>query len=85
MRILTHIAEAMAPGSRVLIADLVIPERLNENSLHAGVMDIFMVAVGGKERTDKMLRKILDRAGLRLQKLWQRQGRSWAVVDAVLK
>lgn len=48
-----HIVAAMAPDSKVLISGAVVTERLDEQSMLAGTLDMFMLVIGGKERTQR--------------------------------
>jgi hypothetical protein len=54
--ILKHLANAMKPDSRILIADFVIPARIGEADLGAAAMDNTVMAMGGKVRTEAMFR-----------------------------
>ena len=72
--ILTQLAKAMAPDSRVLIADMVIPERVGEADFPAAVLDQCVMTMGGKERTENGFRAIMKAAGLELVKVWRVPG-----------
>jgi hypothetical protein len=82
--ILGNVASAMDSKSKLLIAETVVPDRIDEASLHAATMDMFMFNCGGKERTKAGFEKILGAAGLRLEKIWQAGGTVQAVLEAVL-
>ena len=58
----------MAPASRVLIIEMVLP---SGNASHPGKMlDMMMlVGPGGQERTEPEYRALLTKAGLRLTKV----------------
>ncbi|KXH63364.1 O-methyltransferase [Colletotrichum salicis] len=66
VNILTHIAEAMASDSRLLIADNVIP---NPPPISECMLDFTMLNISGKERTAKAFSEIITRAGLRMVKV----------------
>ena len=68
LTILDHCRRAMAPVSRVLIIEMVLP---SGNAPHPGKMlDMMMlVGPGGQERTEPEYRTLLGKAGLRLTKV----------------
>ena len=83
--ILGHVAKAMAPDSKVLLADCVIPNRLQEATITAGVMDQLMFCIGGKERTESGFESILGAAGLELISVNRVYGSTGAIVEARLR
>lgn len=84
IRILKHLAEAMSADSRVLIADMVLPARVTEADLPAAVMDVCVMTMGGKERTEEGFKFILEAAGLELLKVWKASFGAGALVEARL-
>jgi len=66
--ILRHCREAMNPGGRVLIVEMVLPEGAEP---HPGKMlDVVMLAVaGGRERTAAEYGELLGPAGLRVERV----------------
>ena len=82
--ILKATVKAMAPDSKVLIADCVVPERIDEGSLPAAVLDNYMLCIGGKERTAANFKYILEAAGLKLIKIYQTNGTAQGLVEAEL-
>jgi hypothetical protein len=86
VRILAHVRDAMRPDSKVLIADMVMPKRVGEADLPAAAMDNCVMVMGGKERTEEGFRKILEGAGLRLEKVWRSRagGAAGNIVEARL-
>ena len=68
LTILGHCRRAMAPASRVLIIEMVLP---SGNAPHPGKMlDMMMlVGPGGQERTEPEYATLLSKAGLRLTKV----------------
>lgn len=82
--ILSQVAKAMAPDSRLLIADSVLPERLVEATLVGGIMDQLMFCIGGRERTEAGFRAILEPNNLDLVTV-HRSPTGGAIVEAVLK
>jgi len=57
VKILTHLAAAMQPDSVVLIADLIMPARMTEADLPAAIMDCTIFNMGGKQRSNRGLRR----------------------------
>ena len=86
-KILSQLRDAMEPDSKVLIADMVMPKRVHEADLPAAAMDLVVLTMGGKERTEEGFRGVLDRAGLRLKKVWRSRadGGTGNIVEARLK
>jgi hypothetical protein len=90
IKILKNIVPAMAPDSRVLIADNVLPERGGSGMVAA--MDMvrisgttprgtfancaqqMMLCIGGKERTKANFEAVLDTAGLKLDGVYSAPG-----------
>ena len=83
--ILKNLASAMAPDSKVLIAETVVPDRVDEASLWCATMDAIMLPLGGKERTEGGFEELFKASGLKLAKMWRVPGSSQAVVEAVLQ
>jgi SAM-dependent methyltransferase len=78
VRLLQNCHRAMAPGGRVLIVQLLMPERgddaAREPLFEAAVSDLNMlVLTGGRERTEGEYRALLGRAGFRLARVVQTQ------------
>lgn len=85
VEILTKLAEAMGPESRVLICDMVIPQRVGEADFASAVLDQCVMAMGGKERTEKGFGSLFEQAGLELVKVWRVPGVPGACVEGRLK
>ena len=85
IKILSHVAEAMAADSKLLLADCVIPNRLQEATVTAGVLDQLMFCIGGKERTESGFKSILEPNGLELVAVNKVAGCTGAIVEARLK
>ncbi|PRD44940.1 methyltransferase [Phyllobacterium phragmitis] len=69
VQILRNCRNAMAPGGRVLVMDAVMP---TGNEPHGGkLMDIVVMSAyeGGRERTEKEFRQLLNEAGLKLNRI----------------
>jgi SAM-dependent methyltransferase len=74
VRLLQNCRRAMAPGGRVLIVQLLMPEAgggaAREQLFEAAVSDLNMlVLTGGRERTEGEYRTLLGRAGFRLSRV----------------
>ena len=65
--ILRHCRNAMQPGGKVLVVEIVVPAG-NDPSF-AKWMDLMMVTYGGKERSEKQYRKLFAQAGLQLTRI----------------
>jgi hypothetical protein len=68
--ILRRCREAMTDSSRLLVVEIVVPDRLERTARHRGIVaaDLHMlVATGGRERTESQYRALLAAAGLRLE------------------
>ena len=68
LRILRNCQEAMSPGTRLVIVDLLVPEdpRSEPRAAHADLA--MLVMTGGRERTLSEFRSLLDHAGLRFER-----------------
>ncbi|KAI9800584.1 MAG: hypothetical protein M1833_003242 [Piccolia ochrophora] len=84
-KILQNIVPAMAPDSRVLIAEMVVPDNVESVDLTVYWMDLTMLLMGGKERTEKDWSALLDSAGLKLLKIWRSSAGAQTVLEACLK
>jgi SAM-dependent methyltransferase len=78
VRLLQNCRRAMAPGGRVLIVQLLMPEQGDGKApaplFEAAVSDLNMlVLTGGRERTEAEYRTVLGRAGFRLSRVVQSQ------------
>ena len=67
--ILSHIRAAMAPGARVLIVEPVIPP--GNDPFPGKLLDLNMLVMteGGRERTAEEYAQLLERSGLRLNRI----------------
>ncbi|KAL1884641.1 hypothetical protein Plec18167_002233 [Paecilomyces lecythidis] len=89
LKILQQTVPAMAPDSRVLIGEMVVPEYGSERP--GGVedmapywMDHAMFTFGGRERTETDWKKLFASAGLKLVKIWRSQAGSQTILEARL-
>jgi hypothetical protein len=81
VRMLKCVASAMAPDSRLLIAEALLPEdpRGDMGGL-MGVQDMLMLCIGGKERTAEGFERVVREAGLVAEKVWEGDGTGRFVV-----
>ncbi|WP_224487974.1 acetylserotonin O-methyltransferase [Robertkochia flava] len=67
VKILSNCAKAMKPDGKVLVVEAVIP---SGNDPHPYKwLDLTMLLIGGRERTEKQFREIFDAAGLQLSRI----------------
>lgn len=84
VRILRNIVPVMAPDSRIIIDEMVLPER--EVPEFAVYIDITMFAAnGGAERTTREWKALLDRAGLKVLNILPYDPKLMSVIEAVPK
>jgi hypothetical protein len=62
IQILTHLSNAMAPDSRLLIGETVLS---NPPSRPTAMVDLLLSTIGGKERTVEGFNKVAERTGLK--------------------
>lgn len=80
--LLENTKKAMDEFSRILIADMVLPDTDCPRDLT--MQDLNMMSLGGMERSESEWRRLLDSTGLVLQKIWIKDGPKHAVIEAVL-
>lgn len=87
IKILSHVKEAMASDSRLLIAEQILPTLITNPELEANVavLDVACMVMGGKERTEENFKMVLDGSGLELVKIWRAPHAPAGVVEAKLK
>jgi hypothetical protein len=69
---------------RTTTAFMVMPTKCSEADLLAACMDITMMNMGGKEKTEENFVKILTASGLKLVKIWRAAAGPQAVIEACL-
>jgi hypothetical protein len=84
-KILQNIADVMAPDSRLLIGEMVVPKTPEGIDKTVYWMDMCMLIIGGKERSEKEFSVLLDSAGLKLVKIWPSSAGSQTVIECRLK
>ena len=79
-RILTAVRRAAAPGARLIVVEVLVPDSPGPD--HSKILDIIMLAVtGGRERTRDQYEKLLAEAGFELQRVVPTRS-SYFVVEA---
>ena len=70
LKILDRCRAAMAPGSRLLVVDALLPERADREAPGAIRMDLHMLVLfGSEERTGNHLSTLIDQAGFSVQRI----------------
>ncbi|KAF7916935.1 uncharacterized protein EAE98_010366 [Botrytis deweyae] len=86
VQLLKNIASAMGPTSRVVIADMIRPERTDVGGeMMIYWMDFCMMMLNGKEKSEKEFREIIDAAGLEVIKIWRYPVGTQAQIECRLK
>ncbi|MER5513033.1 methyltransferase [Streptomyces sp. NPDC002766] len=84
LQILRNVRAAMRPGGRLLLMEMVVPDK--PNAAHASkLVDLWlMLLVGGQERTTGQYAQLLAEAGFRLERVVQTAG-AISVVEASVR
>ncbi len=86
VQILKNIVPAMGPDSRVIVCDMLVPEKVDVGGPdEIYVLDFALMCVGGKERTISEFHQIFDEAGLELVKVYPSGIGATVMVEAKLK
>ncbi|CAL3965219.1 unnamed protein product [Diplocarpon coronariae] len=84
--ILSNTAAAMTSTSRLLIGEIVVPPRTQVGEDPSTYwMDMLMICIGGKERSEKEFTALLEGAGLALVRIWPYAVGHQAMIEARLK
>lgn len=75
----------MAPDSKLLIADVLIPDRVQKEELYCYWLDLAMLTFAGKERSEADWRALFESVGLKLVKVWRAEVGTQAVMEGRLK
>ena len=80
VEILQNLRPVLAPYSRILIDEEVVPETgAHWQETMADL--VMMAAFGSKERTQKQWRHLVDAAGFQIEKVWRY---NWPVANSIL-
>ena len=74
----------MAPDSRILIADMLLPEVMSAKEAHTAALDVACMVMGGKERTEEDFRKLFDGVGLEVVGVHRAPGAAGVIVEGKL-
>lgn len=77
-RILGHVRDVMTPASRILITEQVVA---NPPPPEATWLDLLMMGLGSKQRTEKDWYSLAGAAGLELVRIWKSPGTAVAVME----
>jgi hypothetical protein len=73
--ILRRVREAMAPGSRLVVFEQLLPEEDSEPDAASGMVDLLMlVLLEGHDRTEEDYRKLLENSGFALETVHRGSG-----------
>ena len=84
-KLLGYVVDAMGPDSRLLIADTVIPDRVQREDLYCYWMDLIMLTFAGKERSEADWRELFESVGLDLVKVWKESVGTFNTLEGRLK
>lgn len=83
--ILRNTASAMGPSSRLVICDMLVPDRVQVGGpMTLYWLDFALMAIGGKERSLNDFRRVLSEAGLELVKVYNAPGSNVANLETCL-
>ncbi|RDW91674.1 O-methyltransferas-like protein [Coleophoma crateriformis] len=86
VQILKNIASAMGPTSRLLIGEMIMPDRTQMGGdMLIYWMDFSMMMLNGKEKSEKEFEQMLDAAGLEIVKIWRFHIGTQAQIECRLK
>ncbi|KAJ5117827.1 S-adenosyl-L-methionine-dependent methyltransferase [Penicillium atrosanguineum] len=83
VQLLKQIVPVMGPDSKVLIAENILFS--DNGTTFSTVSDMIMLCIGGKERTERNFREVLDEAGLTIDSIHRASGLEFGIVEASLK
>lgn len=75
----------MAPDSRLLIADVLIPDQVQKEDLYCYWKDLTMLTFAGRERSGADWRTLFESVGLVVVKVWRAEVGTQAVVEGRLR
>ena len=84
--ILRNTASAMAPESRLVICDMLVPNRVNvDGPMTLYWLDFSLLAIGGKERSLSEFESICSEAGLEIVKVYPSRGDNTVMLETKLR
>ena len=85
IEILTHIAQAMKPGySKMLLNEMIVPDQ-GADIVATQVDMIMMAALAACERTESHWQRLIEEAGLKMEKIWTDSPDAESVIEIALK
>lgn len=85
IEVLKTLTPAMAPDSKLLISDFIVPEVASPDEIGSISASLAMMGQGGKERTITDFRRVLEGAGLELTGVFKPKKGPFGVIEARLK
>jgi hypothetical protein len=85
LSILRHTAAAMSPYSRLIVADIVLPN--TSVPLLYSLLDLQIMTIAGMERSEKQWRELFNAAGLRISNIRspsRQENETASIIEAVL-
>ena len=79
--ILRRLADAMAEDSILLVAEMLVPERVQREDTYVYTLDLVMFMFAGRERSAVDWKKLFDESGLELIKIWPSEVGSFAMME----
>ncbi len=71
----------MGPDSKLSIADVLLPDRVQKEDLYGYWMDSMMLTFAGRERSEADGRQLFESMGLELVKVWKASVGTQAVME----
>lgn len=69
--ILRNTVQAMGPDSRLIVCDMLVPEKVEPGQLKELYwLDLNLMSISGKEKTLDEFKQMFDAVGLELVKVW---------------
>lgn len=84
--ILKNIVQAMGPDSRLIICDMLVPEKVEVGGpMELYWLDFSLLTISGREKTLKEFNEMFDEVGLELIKVYSSGIGSTAMLETKLK
>lgn len=74
-----------SPDSRILVADMLLPEIMTAKEAHTAALDVACMVMGGKERTEQDFRRLFESVGLEVVAIHRASGAAAGIVEGRLK
>ena len=85
-KLLKQVILAMsAQDSRVLVADMLLPEIMTAREAHTAALDVACMVMGGKERTEEDFGRLFQSVGLEVVAVHRASGVAAGIVEGRLK